>query len=96
MPIAIVVSIAYHVRMTKTIIERAIEASGGAASLARKLGIKPPSIYSWREIPHKRLTQIEAITGIPREELRPDLFEGVNVSREPSAPSVNSSIGQQP
>ncbi|MBS1056123.1 transcriptional regulator [Gluconobacter kondonii] len=53
----------------------AIQAAGGVAALARELGIKPPSVYSWRQIPPKRVQAVSRITGIPPEELRPDLFE---------------------
>lgn len=55
-------------------VKRAIDAVGGVAVLAAHLGIKAPSIYSWRVIPPKRVRKISKITGIPESELRPDLF----------------------
>ncbi|WP_415460592.1 transcriptional regulator [Acetobacter orientalis] len=55
-------------------VKRAIEAAGGVQSLARALGIQPPSIYSWRDIPPRRALKIAEITGIPASELRPDVF----------------------
>ncbi|MBS1015181.1 helix-turn-helix domain-containing protein [Acetobacter persici] len=55
-------------------VKRAIEAAGGVAVLAQQLGIKAPSIYSWRAIPPKRVRAIARITGIPAAELRPDMF----------------------
>jgi DNA-binding transcriptional regulator YdaS (Cro superfamily) len=48
---------------------------GGVGKLAALLGIKGPSLYSWRRIPAERVLQLERITGIPKEELRPDLFK---------------------
>ncbi|NHN85778.1 hypothetical protein GOB93_14165 [Acetobacter musti] len=60
--------------MKHDIIKRAAEAVGGVNALARALGIKSPSIYSWKKIPPQRVSAVEAATGIPREELRPDLF----------------------
>ena len=67
--------IAYHTPMATEITLMAIQAAGGATALARELGIKPPSVYSWRQIPPKRVQAISRLTGIPPEKLRPDLFE---------------------
>lgn len=58
-----------------SIIDRAVDLAGGSAALAAKLGIKQPSIYSWRRVPPHRAAAIAAITGIPRHELRPDLWQ---------------------
>lgn len=55
-------------------VRRASEAAGGPTALAKKLGIKMPSLYSWRRIPPTRVLDIERVTGIPRHELRPDLY----------------------
>jgi DNA-binding transcriptional regulator YdaS (Cro superfamily) len=45
---------------------------GMIAHIARELKILPQAIHQWRQIPLDRVVQIEEITGIPREELRPD------------------------
>lgn len=40
-------------------------------------GRPPSTVQSWKksgQIPADRILEIEAITGIPREELRPDLY----------------------
>jgi TorA maturation chaperone TorD len=57
-------------------LDRAIEAAGGVRALARALGISQPAISSWKRVPSDRLVAVEAATGIPRAELRPDLFAG--------------------
>ena len=47
------------------------------SELARQLNISRGSVYKWKwadKIPAERVVQVEAITGIKREELRPDLF----------------------
>lgn len=54
--------------------ERAIEAAGGVGQLARALGIAQPSVSAWTRIPADRVIAIESATGIPRHELRPDLY----------------------
>jgi DNA-binding transcriptional regulator YdaS (Cro superfamily) len=52
----------------------AIQAVGSAAELARRLGIRPQSIQGWETIPSERVREIERITKVPREKLRPDLY----------------------
>jgi DNA-binding transcriptional regulator YdaS (Cro superfamily) len=52
----------------------AIEAAGGEGPLARALGIAVPSLRDWKRVPSHRIIQVEAITKIPREKLRPDLY----------------------
>lgn len=44
------------------------------AWLARELGLRRQSVAKWQRIPEDYLLQVEALTGIPREDLRPDLF----------------------
>lgn len=47
------------------------------AELARQLNISRGSVYKWKwadKIPAERVVAVEAITGIKREELRPDLY----------------------
>ncbi|MBW5434088.1 molecular chaperone [Bradyrhizobium canariense] len=53
---------------------RAIDAAGGVAQLARKIHISQPSISNWSKIPAQRVIAVEAATGVPRAELRPDLY----------------------
>ncbi|MBV0888110.1 helix-turn-helix domain-containing protein [Komagataeibacter oboediens] len=48
---------------------------GGAAKVARAAGLRShTTVLGWKRIPDKHLLTLEAATGIPREELRPDLF----------------------
>jgi TorA maturation chaperone TorD len=55
-------------------LDRAIDAAGGVAQLARKIGISQPSVSNWSKVPAQRVIAVEAATGISRGELRPDLF----------------------
>ncbi|TWB87131.1 TorA maturation chaperone TorD [Bradyrhizobium macuxiense] len=55
-------------------LERAIDAAGGVAELARKIGIAQPSVSNWNRVPAQRVIAVEAVTGIPRTLLRPDLY----------------------
>jgi DNA-binding transcriptional regulator YdaS (Cro superfamily) len=56
------------------ILLHAAEKVGGMARLAGELGIARQAIYQWTIIPVDRVKDIERITGIPRRELRPDIF----------------------
>lgn len=67
-------------------LQRAIEAAGGVASLARSVGISQPSISSWSRVPAERVLSIESLTRVPRDVLRPDLYG----SAGSGAPSVSN------
>lgn len=56
-------------------LDRACEAVGGKAELGRRLGITGPAISQWDKVPAERVVEVEIATGIPREELRPDLHK---------------------
>lgn len=56
------------------VIRRAIAVVGTHKQFAEALGISAPSLHVWREVPSKRVLDIERITKIPRYELRPDLY----------------------
>src|SRR5262245_59455798 len=55
-------------------LEEAIRIAGGVGALARKIGIAQPSVSNWERIPAERVLWIEAITGVSRATLRPDLY----------------------
>lgn len=54
-----------------------IDRVGGTRKMAQITGNPPSTVQSWKaagQIPAERIIEIEAATGIPREELRPDLY----------------------
>lgn len=55
-------------------LEEAIRAAGGVSALARTLGVAQPTVSLWRRIPAERVLSVEALTGIHRATLRPDLY----------------------
>lgn len=59
----------------KTALKKTIKKAGGQSALARKLGISQQSIQQWVVVPLKRVKQVSEITGVPREELAPELFK---------------------
>lgn len=64
----------------KQIVNEVVNEAGGAVALALELGITHQAIYQWQHIPVNRVVAIEAITGIPRSRLRPDLYGTVGLS----------------
>lgn len=63
--------------ITDTPIQRAARAAGGQSALARRVGVQPQSVNLWvrhGRVPAERVLAVEAATGVPRHELRPDLY----------------------
>jgi DNA-binding transcriptional regulator YdaS (Cro superfamily) len=56
--------------------QRAKTAAGGPSALSRALnGVRTPQAISvWRRVPATFVEDVERITGIPRHELRPDIY----------------------
>jgi len=75
-------------------LDRAIDAAGGVAQLARKIGISQPSVSNWSKVPAQRVIEVEAATGVSRSKLRPDLYGDPPVSAEP-LDSVDAARAQE-
>lgn len=54
--------------------KRAIAEAGGYRKLAEKLGITRQATFLWQMVPVDRCFDVESITGISVDELRPDFF----------------------
>jgi DNA-binding transcriptional regulator YdaS (Cro superfamily) len=54
---------------------RAIATAGSRNKLARQLGISREAVSQWQVVPLGRCLTVEQLTGVPRHELRPDLFD---------------------
>jgi TorA maturation chaperone TorD len=68
--------------MRESGLREAIRAAGGVRALAQKIGISQPSVSNWTRVPAERVSAVEAVTGVSRAILRPDLFAP---STEPTA-----------
>ncbi len=55
-------------------LSEAIRAAGGVGELARQIGISQPSVSNWSRVPAERVVSVEAVTGVDRVTLRPDLY----------------------
>ena len=58
------------------IIGQAVAAAGGATKLAHALGCTVQAIWLWDKIPLARVPMVSALSGVPKHELRPDVFDG--------------------
>lgn len=58
-----------------TAYRKANDVSLGA--LAARLGVDKATVWRWERsrVPAEKLLKVEQITGVPREKLRPDLYE---------------------
>jgi DNA-binding transcriptional regulator YdaS (Cro superfamily) len=54
---------------------------GRLSKLANALEITPAAITQWDVVPADKLVRIESETGIPRQQLRPDLYDGMKKPR---------------
>jgi DNA-binding transcriptional regulator YdaS (Cro superfamily) len=55
-------------------LKRALEAAGGQAKLAESLEISAQAVSQWDVVPPLRVLAVERASGVPRHELRPDLY----------------------
>lgn len=64
--------------MGKKALLKACSVAGGQSALARKMGLKSQgSVSAWLakgRVPAERVLKIEALTGVSRHRLRPDLY----------------------
>jgi DNA-binding transcriptional regulator YdaS (Cro superfamily) len=58
----------------------AVRAAGGYAKLAKRMGVTPQAVWQWPECPPLRVLDVERATGIPRHELRPDIYPAPEAS----------------
>jgi len=64
--------------MSVDALREAIAQAGGQTSLARAIGCTQGHVSQWLrrgKVPADKVLKIERATGVPREQLRPDIFE---------------------
>lgn len=65
----------------ETALERAVRVVGGQAKFARLIGVTAQAVSQWDEVPPLRVLEVERVSGVPRHELRPDLYPLENEAR---------------
>jgi TorA maturation chaperone TorD len=76
-------------------LNEAIKAAGGISELARRIGIAQPSVSNWSRIPAERVLSIEALTGVPRIVLRPDLYKEMPIAMSTEVDEIDAMRGQE-
>lgn len=61
--------------MRPTPIADAIKRAGSVKALAEAAGVRPQAISQWKAIPAERVARISDALGMPRHQLRPDLYD---------------------
>ncbi len=59
---------------TKRAVEAARVALGSHEAVAAELGISRQAIGQWEQTPPKHVLKLEALSGVSRHELRPDIY----------------------
>lgn len=62
---------------TQTALDRAIAAAGSQQKLAAQIGVTQQAVSIWQRsgrVPAEAAVKVEAATGIPRADIRPDIF----------------------
>ncbi|MER8616014.1 helix-turn-helix domain-containing protein [Mesorhizobium sp. M1409] len=71
------------------------EERGRRNKLAAALGIGPGAISQWEKVPAERMGDISHFTGIPVEDLRPDIFaKAVRETGDHAADAVEQTAGE--
>jgi TorA maturation chaperone TorD len=81
--------------MRDTGLNEAIKAAGGISDLARRVGISQPSVSNWNKVPAERVLSIEALTGVPRTVLRPDLYNEMPIAMSTEVDEIDAMRGQE-
>ena len=59
-------------------VANAVNRAGGAIAVASHFGIHRQSVYDWiaaNRVPGERVCDLEALSGVSRYDLRPDIFK---------------------
>ncbi len=72
--------------MIKDVLRKAVKVAGGQTALAEQIGKTQGHISKWLQrgyVPPESVLPIERVTGIPRHEIRPDLYPAEQLSFRP-------------
>ena len=62
-------------------ISLAIEKAGSVKALALLCGVAPQSISQWARVPIDHVKTIERLTGLPKHEIRGDVYEAADTTQ---------------
>lgn len=55
-------------------LKEAVSVIGGGRALGRLLGLSHSAVRQWQRVPAERVLDVERASGVPRDQLRPDLY----------------------
>lgn len=58
--------------------------AGGVVALSLKLGLSRGAVSQWGRVPAERVLEVERLTGVSRETIRPDLYVREKVTPAPT------------
>jgi DNA-binding transcriptional regulator YdaS (Cro superfamily) len=59
----------------ETALDIAKKKASGPSGLAKAIGgLTPQAVSQWRQVPATRVLDVERVTGVPRHQLRPDIY----------------------
>lgn len=64
---------------------QAADKVGGIVKLSLALGLSRGAASQWRRVPAERVLEVERLTGVPKEILRPDLYHVQQSYTEPQS-----------
>lgn len=68
-------------RTEREALMEAVRIAGSLRELAEIVGLTKQAVHKWKSerIPADYIVKIERATGVPRQHLRPDLYEGLRI-----------------
>jgi DNA-binding transcriptional regulator YdaS (Cro superfamily) len=77
---------------TPSAMDRIRAEPGLLAEIARRLGVTRAAVAKWKQVPPLRVLAVEAISGISRHDLRPDIYPRPFQPRRRSSKSHNPTV----
>jgi hypothetical protein len=77
-------------------LERVLEEAGGPSRVARHLGIVASAVTQWTRVPARHVPRLEALTGIPGRDIRPDLYPASSPPDAPPAAANDAAATSKP
>src|SRR5580765_89939 len=71
----------------RAVMDRLRKEHGMLSKIAHEIGVYAQAVHQWTMVPLERVVDVERITGIPREELRPDFHLPRGVTGQTPTPT---------
>jgi len=58
-------------------IKELLAKAGGAYKVAAEIDVASQWVYQWKQVPAKHVVAVSRLSGVPPEQIRPDIFAGL-------------------